>query len=402
VLVAAHFPDDYAAILRKMREPRVAGAGPNAAGHPESAMESAAISVLGFTYEELGTAVARHWSMPDSVTDAMRTGITPANRSLAAVVAFSHELTSAIYRDDIAKGQLRVADAVRRHCANLGLPTDSIGEVLERTVAETKDVFSTARVSFDDLRLRKQTANALRTLGGGSSDDLGSQPSADAMEDIAELRQRLIQEVETALAPERAYGLEAVVLVLLEALLRGGSFDRVVFAIANAERTMIEGRIGLGDGADQIVKRLRVSTRSAPVALALDWRRVALRTVERALTGEELKWCALVGATALAVAPLTIDGKLVGCLYADCIDRRELDDEVGAFVEKVAGLASRAIASRRSGPSGKSATDRAAAVLRLLKGETAATVANDCGVTEGEVEEWKRAFLEGAVKGLSS
>jgi HD-like signal output (HDOD) protein len=400
VLVAAHFPDDYAAVLTKLREPRATDASPNARANSASVMESAAVSVLGFTYEELGLAVARHWSMPDSVTDAMRASGTAANRSLGGVVAFSHELTSAIYRDDATRGQLRVADAVRQHCAALGIEAESVGEVLERAVNETKDVFSTAHVSFDDLRLRKQTANALRALGGGAGDVAGTDEPPERMESTSELRQRLIQEAEGALSPDRGYGLESVILVLLEALLRGGSFDRVVFAITNAERTMVEGRLGLGDGADQLVRRLRVATRSAPVSLALEWRRVALRTVERALTGEELKWCALVGATSFGVAPLTIDGKLVGCLYADCVQTRELGEGTAPFLETVAALASRAIATRR-GASGKSANDRAAAVLRVLRGEAAAVVAAECGVSEAEVEDWKRVFLDGAMKGLT-
>lgn len=402
VLVAAHFPDDYAAVLTKLREPRATDASPNARGNSASVMESAAVSVLGFTYEELGLAVARHWGMPDSVTDAMRASGRAANRSLGGVVAFSHELTSAIYRDDATRGQLRVADAVRLHCAALGIEAESVGEVLERAVNETKDVFSTAQVSFDDLRLRKQTANALRALGGGAGDLAGPDEPVERMESTSELRERLIQEAESALAPDRGYGLESVILVLLEALLRGGSFDRVVFAITNAERTMVEGRLGLGDGADQLVRRLRVATRSAPVSLALEWRRVALRTVERALTGDELKWCALVGATSFGVAPLTIDGKLVGCLYADCVQTREIGEGTAPFLETVAALASRAIATRRGSASGKSANDRAAAVLRVLRGEAAAAVAAECGVSEAEVEEWKRVFLDGAMKGLQS
>lgn len=422
VLVAAHFPRDYALILEKFRDAR-ASATPNVGAAAEAlAMQHAALNVLGFTYEDLGSAVARHWGMPETVGEAMRMSAAAANRQIVAVVAFSHELTSAIYRDDVTRGRLRVAEAARRHCTALGIPHEVVGEVLEVAVKETKEVFATARVSLDDLRLRTQTANALRALGGSAGDGTTGDQSAGVAETTAELRQRLVQEAESALAPERGYGLEAVVLILLESLLRGGSFDRVVFAITNAERTMVEGRLGLGEGADQLVPKLRVSTRSAPVSLALEWRRVAMRTVERALTGEEAKWCAMVGATAFGVAPLMVDGKLVGCLYADCVGTRQAAQGAATFLETVAGLASRAIASRRSAeragdrPAERtpertperqahpapSATDRAAAVLRVLKGEPAAVVATECGVSESELDGWRRVFLEGAVKGLGA
>ena len=336
VLVAAHFPDDYAKILEKMRG--------------SMTMQRAAQSVLGFTYEDLAIAVARHWSMPDSVIAAMRTTRAAGSPSLVGVVALSHELTSAIYRDEASRGAARLADAVRYSRAMLGIDQEAIGEILERAVSETKEVFSTARVSLDDLRLLKQTAEALRVLGAGVGDAVatGASPISQS-ESIDEVRARLVQEAENALGADRGYGLEAVMLILLEALLRGGPFDRAVFAIANAERTMVEGRVGLGDGADKLIPQLRVSTQSAPVSLALQWRRVAIRTVERAMTSDEARWCATVGASAFGVAPLTVAGNLVGCLYADCTTARGTTEAAAPFFEIVAGLTARAIASKRSG-----------------------------------------------------
>ena len=406
VLVAAHFPSDYARILEKVRDQLKKPQKPNATAADASTMRSASRSVLGFTFEELGAAVARHWGMPESVTEAMRATGPSASRPLIGVVTFVDELTTAIYRDEATRGPLRVADAVRLHGPALGVDQEAVAEVIERAVSETKDVFTTAHVSLDDLRLRKQTADAIRVLGGDAPDATLVAAAHGDRESITDVRQRLLQDAELALSPERAYGLEAVILVLLEALLRGGPFDRVIFAITNAERTMVEGRLGLGDGVDQIVPRLRVSTRSAPVSMALEWRRVAIRTVERALTGEEAKWCAVVGASAFGVAPLTVDGKLVGCLYADCVSSCNADD-AASFLETVAGLASRAIASRRSGAAASAAVkpagahDRAALVLRILRGESAAAVAAAGGVSEAELEEWKRRFLDGAMNSLA-
>ncbi len=413
VLIAAHFPEDYAKILEKVRLAGAAATGAPNAGAPAAplSMQRAAQSVLGFTYEDLGTAVARHWSMPESVVTAMRAGGATSSRSLAGVVTLSHELTSAIYRDDAMRGALRVADAVRQHGSVLGVNQEAIGEILERALSETKDVFSTARVALDDLRLRKQIADALRVLGAAAGED-GSDAGSNTAprESIEELRSRLVQEARAALDANREFGLEAVVLMLLEALLRGGPFDRAVFAIANAERTMIEGRIGLGTEADALIPKLRVTTQSAPVSLALDWRRAAIRTVNRALTSDETRWCRTVGATAFGVVPLTIDGKLVGCLYADCTSVSAAVEAAGPFLDLVAGLASRAIESRRSGqkaapsepPPAPSAADQAALVLRVLRGEAAETVAATAGVDVADLKEWTRVFLDAAMKGLST
>ena len=39
-------------------------------------------------------------------------------------------------------------------------------------------------------------------------------------------------------------------------------------------------------------------------------------------------------------------------------------------------------------------------MVRVLKGESAAGIAAECGVSEADVEDWKRRFLEGALKNL--
>jgi hypothetical protein len=87
------------------------------------------------------------------------------------------------------------------------------------------------------------------------------------------------------------------------------------------------------------------------------------------------------------------------------VNEREPATDAAAFLETVAGIASRAIASRRSAekPSpapSKAAADRGAAVLRVLRGEVPSIVAHELGIAEAELEAWKRAFLEGALKNL--
>jgi hypothetical protein len=194
--------------------------------------------------------------------------------------------------------------------------------------------------------------------------------------------------------------------MLLEALLRGGPFGRVVFAITNAERTMVEGRLGLGDGVDELLRHFRVSTRAVPVAAALDSRRVVFRPAAQSLTNDESRWCTAVGARSFGVAPLVVDARLVGCLYADCADECAVGDTSAAsYLDAVAALASRAIASRRSGEGSepvetRSPSDRADIVLRVLRGESVDAVAAECGVPPSEIEEWRRLFLDAATKGL--
>jgi HD-like signal output (HDOD) protein len=388
VLVAAHFPNEYAKVLDLVnKEKRSAGI--------------AAFNVLGFHFEELGEAMARHWGMPDSVLTAMRARAGATSGPLATITAFSHDLTHAIYRE--GRDGVAVAEVLERYREKLALSKEQACEVIEAAVGETREIFADAHASLDDLRLRRQTNAALYALGlEGAAERHASGEHEPTLSDV---REQLLRELE-ATVHQNEFDLNKVLLLALEAILRGGPFDRVLLGIADAQRAEISGRFGLGAGIEGLVARFRfpISDRGGAFARALARRDDLVLFGDSVRASDEKQALRLMGATGVGVLPLLVEGKLIGALY---FDRAKLDENIDhatlAFVRSVRRNAARAVEVRRARtptPVPRTAQAKSEVVLRLLRGEAIDVLSRETGLSVDELDVWRRDFLAGAVAAL--
>jgi HD-like signal output (HDOD) protein len=418
VLIACHFPDQYAEILAKVKD-------------GERGESAAAFAVLGFHYEELGGAMARHWSIPESVQQAMHTQSLATASPLALVATFSHDLAAAIYRQEPDRASDAVDGVVKRYASRLKLSQDDVRDIVTSGVAETREIFASAHVSLDDLRLKRQVAAALGDVyptGTTPVDSLaiGAVPQLD-------LRERLRREVADAIAAEEALDLDRILLMVLEGLLRGGPFDRVVLAVVTASRTDVHGRLGLGDGSEELVARFRfpLSPTGSAIGAALCRRQDTLVAGRRDVTVQQRSWLQLAGAGIFGVYPIVVARKLVGCLYVDRKDGDQVPNAATlAFIGELRELAAHAIERRRAIQASQAAAARIAArarattsaagvpaaaeqdgtewtparkseiVLRILRGEALVELSEVTGVSVAELEQWRDGFLAGALAGL--
>ncbi|HYW50313.1 MAG TPA: HDOD domain-containing protein, partial [Gemmatimonadaceae bacterium] len=218
VLIACHFPVDYARIHTLVAEKK----------HESGAV----LQVLGFRYEDLGEAICRHWGMPDSVTEAVHSRTTRHASQASAITAFAHDLTTAMYRRDADAGDARKdLDAViAKHGTRLRLTRQQVADVVALALDETRELFTTAGVRVDALRMKQLsvaacTALGVTALGNEVWDETQDTASTAA---LAPLRDRLRQELESKVDPSSECDLGQVLLLSLEGALRGAPFDRVV------------------------------------------------------------------------------------------------------------------------------------------------------------------------------
>jgi HD-like signal output (HDOD) protein len=392
VLIAAHFPEDYAKILEQVDEKRTSAV--------------AAFNVLGFRFEELGDAMAKHWGMPEAVLTAMRARTGTPTGPLAIVTAFSHDLTHAIYRE--GRDGAAVTDVIARYRERLGFTREEVCEIIEAGLRETREIFSDAGASLDDLKLRRQTDVALRALGVPRASSITPAGQGDSAVTVAELREQLLRELDACADAVNEFDLNKVLLLALETMLRGGPFDRVLLAVADTQRSELQGRFGLGPGIDALVQRFRfpIAERGSAISRALAKRDELLLFGDGIRSIDDKACLRAMGAAGLCLQPLVVDGKLIGALY---VDRAAVDPAVDrltvAFVRSVRRSATAAIERRRARASAPTpirltAVGKSEIVLRLLRGEAVDAVSRETGITTEELEAWRRDFLTGAVAAL--
>lgn len=142
LVVAAHFPRDYAAIARKRKE----------AGISEA---YAVRSIMKCSYEELGIAIGQVWRLPDEVLATMRESGSPADPRLRPVVRMAHELTEAAYRSSEADSREAIQQCYLGHGAKLRLSRKDVAEVLALAVDDARGLFASAGVRIDELRMSR-------------------------------------------------------------------------------------------------------------------------------------------------------------------------------------------------------------------------------------------------------
>lgn len=372
VLVAAHLPAEYSDILRRTKVQRMQ---PGAT--PRASRTQAAFSVLGCSFEDVGGAIAEHWGMPDAVRRGMRAIGAAGEDGLESVTAFGYALAQAIYCEDGSTSR----DAVRRILAvfgtSLGVDRDALGAIAEAAVAETRETFASAHVALDDLRLSAQISYVLSEAERSAPLDHGpaehpptgaaplsatpavthaavEPPDEDAAPRsgpaLAALRARMTSDLDAAVDDVGHCEVQRVILVALEAALRGGPFDRACFCTADVARQELRARIGLGEGVEALLASfaLPIGPHAPPPGPAVLRGAAVALTLGTRLSIDEARVLRAWGAASAAFYPVVIDGASIGAIY---VDRRTvataLDASTQSYMHHVAASASRALAARR-------------------------------------------------------
>jgi HD-like signal output (HDOD) protein len=340
VLIAGHFPEDYQRIRALERDD----------GRSESV---ATKMVLGFAYADLGVEVARHWGLPDTVVQGMKARAAASASITAAVTVFSHELTQALYKLDTTPSELTAAvdSVMSQHSAKVKLTREQIGGVVTDALEETRELFVNPNIATDRLRFR-QLANAARMAIGDSvtAHEHDGEVTSNEPHEIS-LRARLRAELEEMVDPASGASIGTVLLQALEAIMRGGPFDRVLACFLTSDRTQLVARSGLGDNVDALIAQFEfpVSVRGGPVVGITQQRQATYLPADRSFTQAELRWAQQMQIPQFGVFPLIVLGKVVGCLYCDRTgDAAVPDRSTVRYAKSVADLVVDAIGRRRN------------------------------------------------------
>jgi HDOD domain len=154
VLGASHMADQYASILRHMRE-------------TSNGQREATSQILGFDYEALGEALAGKWNMPLLVQQSFHAP-DPPKHPIDRIVSFSHALTGVVYRRDPQTASAGLNALIQKFGPMLGIDADDVRDILDVAISETRSTFRSMKLGIDDLRLRRQMDSA---LGGAAMNE---------------------------------------------------------------------------------------------------------------------------------------------------------------------------------------------------------------------------------------
>ncbi len=320
ILVAAYMPDAYAEVLKGISL------------HAWT-VTHACLLVLGFGYEELGKAILRYWNLPEKVGVAMDVPepgwekVADETDLLRAITGFSHSLTGVVHRGDPARSPAWVTALLKRYGEGLSLNETAAGDILKAAVAETKATFDAAFIPIDHLRLGRQVEMAMQSIPEPIGAPAGEAPCAPVAEaggpvsaDLPEvILEGAVAKVRSVLTSGTDYDLNDILYMILEAVFRGGRFDRALIALITPDRASVEGRIGVGDGVDALLDLFRfpLSIRSGPIGPALIGRQDLFVDTSLDTRYENSSIQQVTASSYFGLLPLVVDRVVVGCIYFD-------------------------------------------------------------------------------------
>jgi len=324
-------------MFRNLGEVLVASGLPDLHGRVKDEMEAnqsseheTCLKILGYSYEDLGRAMAKNWNLPASVGEYM--GPHDPNRKtkdkkaqLGAVVNLSHDLTNAVFRRQTGGPETSVGDLIQKYENILKLDEQKVKALLSDAVTETRNSFTTVGLPLDDLQILNQEEQGSAEDEGEGNDEMAApdmESSVGSHRDSCcdeSLLKRLVEEVESISEPSSGTPLNDILMMAIEACQRGARFDRVVFGLTTPDRASVRGRLGLGQFIDTVIEKFHIPLRGSkePLSVALLMKRDLFVDNRRKNPYQNSSLVRKLGASCFGLYPVVVEGLVVGCLYFD-------------------------------------------------------------------------------------
>jgi serine/threonine protein kinase len=326
--------------------------------------DSATITVLGISYEQLGVGISKAWHLPDTIQHCIRkpTGPAPATppKELADrlrwIALASNEMADALLHSEPKSVQVKLAQVGHRYARCIGIDTKGVDTATQRAREKLAELarameFKVAPDSPAARLLQTAPTGAATPLtvtlhdpigAGAFHDSVGSfelhatqpvtpeQIAALALESqrVAEMLAAGIQDITNAMVED--FKLSDILRMILETMFRAMGFRQIVFCMRDAKQDALTGRFGLGPGVEQIVKSFHIPLHpqksdlfSAVCSKGVD---TMISDAGATRVAERLPdwYRTSIHASSFLLLPLMLKGAPFGLIYADRGQQGEL------------------------------------------------------------------------------
>lgn len=391
MLAVCYLPEEHEEIKKRMAQK----------GFDET---MASQSVMGVTYVDLGMAVSRSWNFPDKIVRSMEAppaGVIAQPRTENEVLRnlsyYSNDLFSCYMNTQDDDRTAALSDMSIRYQNSIPLPVEQMESVitLSMTRIDTySDIIRADRknsVFLKDLIERQQNkrresqqrkeadnsdkvkeqsadvrAGASREMAGMMAPNAAGSPSPrthpampgftsslhsdKVKEQPADILTDGLREMADVMAGN--YVLSDVIYMILETMYRGFEFYRVIFCLMDRAKSRMTARFGLGENADDIVKRFQFLTGQNNDIFNVGISQAKGLVIHDAAAPNIIRnipewYQKIVGAPSFLIYPLTIKRGCIGMFYADKKEKgRLLTDEQLDDMEKLRNMAIQAITKK--------------------------------------------------------
>jgi serine/threonine protein kinase len=313
--------------------------------------DSAALAVLGISFEEMGIAIARQWGFPPLIVGSMRKlpagpvkkGVTQEDK-LRLLSSFANEICDVIAKATPEARDREMKKAMARYADAVAIDRQEMQQTVQRAVEEVADFAQVIHLNLKQTTFGKQMRQFAR---GGNADDevAGKQDDADSMDgtllretdplsgvdadssagggqqlDAQSVLTAGIQDISNTLVD--GFKLNDILRIILETMYRAMGFKRVVLCIRDAKAGTMQGRFGFGPEANEVARAFRFSLNFTPDIFHVATSKgvdILISDINDPKIAERIPawYRKAVPAHSFVLFPLNIKGNPVALIYAD-------------------------------------------------------------------------------------
>jgi serine/threonine protein kinase len=313
--------------------------------------ETAARSVLGMTYEELGIGIGKAWKFPDKIVNSMRNlpkGMIDQPKSeedfLRNLSGFSNELCVLVSKGEEEDGGKALKSLFKQFEKTLPISRKQISELLDSAKEKVEEYSSLYNVNLkqsnfmrqvDDYSTKNQQEKVVDARGKietgrdepgiyqedyeGFEIPVNDQAAAE-MKDPQTILINGIQDITNTLLED--FELNDVLTMILETMYRGFSFTRVIFCALNGKTKEMKASLGFGKDIDRILKKFNFKVSRLPDVFNFSVLQAKDVGIEDATDSRFRKripewYVRSVSASAFVLYPVAVNKDVFGLFYAD-------------------------------------------------------------------------------------
>ncbi|WP_265950327.1 HDOD domain-containing protein [Dechloromonas sp. A34] len=337
LLAQFYFPDESDEIRRIMEQ-------------KSCTEDSAALQVLGISFEEMGVAIARQWGFPPLIVGSMRKlpagpvkrGVTQEDK-LRLLSGFANELCDVIAKATPEARDREMKKAMARFADAVAIDRQEMQQTVQRAVEEVSDFARIIHLNLQQTTFGKQMRQFAK---GGSDEDATDKPGDTDYMDGTLLRENDplggvdgdsagnggrqldaqsvltagIQDISNTLVD--GFKLNDILRIILETMYRAMGFKRVVLCIRDAKSGTMQGRFGFGPEANEVARAFRFPLSFTPdifhaaTSKGVD---ILISDINDPKIAERIPawYRKAVPAHSFVLFPLNIKGNPVALIYAD-------------------------------------------------------------------------------------
>ena len=302
----------------------------------EAGKNTASRRVLGVSFQEINVELTRFWGFPPAIVaklELLLTGppamIVSKNDTLKTIVGCATELFYSLHVLEAFWYSRDIQQVMEKYFPLLGIPVDEGKLLMQTALRDGMEFLDVLQMAFQPGEFQTLVEDFIADFSSRRQEQLGNDAPWWKMSETQRARYRKdsMRDIDNTI--REGASLNDTLLMVMEGILKGVGFDRVILFFPENCRKKLKARMGVGiqipEDLAQIEVPLREDLHDHYNSVMRSGVPAIVDSVKRPPQREKVNWDVFnrLKGTRFCLVPFSFKGRVVGCFYADRVQSKK-------------------------------------------------------------------------------